>query len=457
MSRRILDTLYLGVLALTILAGTPFVPFHGDEATQIYMSRDYAYQFIERDLARVAYVDPAAGIPYSAQEQDLRLLNGTLNKYLIGLAWHIAGFTAVDLNEQWDWGADWNYNQTTGHAPTPDLLQIARLPSALLTAGGVVLMFALGVALGGRPVGYLAALSYTLHPTLLINGRRAMMEGSLLFFALLAVWAGVWLLQSRGRKAGIVLGLAAGLALASKHTAIFTLAAVFAACGLAICAQFVRGQRQLAARGWVSLCIAGGLAAITFLALNPAWWSDPAARAGDVLARRQALLDGQAAAFGGYPTAADALSGFIAHTLDARPQYYEIAVWESYIGDQIAAYEASFWDGIAPGDLSVSGVALGAILVSVCIGIGVIALIRERDPQTSAARWIVGIWALAVTITTLAYTPLGWARYYLLMQPILALLIAVGIMSVIRRYAKNKRDDFPFPVGKGVSRQIDAE
>jgi hypothetical protein len=42
------------------LSGADLVPFHGDEATQIYMSRDYAYQFLERDLGKIYFnLDPA--------------------------------------------------------------------------------------------------------------------------------------------------------------------------------------------------------------------------------------------------------------------------------------------------------------------------------------------------------------------------------------------------------------
>ena len=78
---RLLDLLFLLALAAYVVAGMPLVPFHGDEPTLIYMSHDYDYQFIQRDLSLVEYSDP----PISAQEQDLRLLNGTINKYLIGL------------------------------------------------------------------------------------------------------------------------------------------------------------------------------------------------------------------------------------------------------------------------------------------------------------------------------------------------------------------------------------
>jgi hypothetical protein len=90
------DILWIFALMIYVLAGTRQVPFHGDESTLIMMSRDYYYQFIAGNLAQVTYHDP----PLNATEQQLRLLNGTVPKYLIGLAWHVAGFTVDDLNDR---------------------------------------------------------------------------------------------------------------------------------------------------------------------------------------------------------------------------------------------------------------------------------------------------------------------------------------------------------------------
>src|SRR5690606_28851836 len=122
----------------------------------------------------------------------LRLLNGTVNKYLIGLAWHLGGFELSDVNEQWDWAGSFEYNMTYNHAPSDELLVVARMPSSLLMASGVVLMFLIGRIVGGRPAAYAASLYFALHPALLINGRRAMMEGSLIAFSLLTGLAGLW-------------------------------------------------------------------------------------------------------------------------------------------------------------------------------------------------------------------------------------------------------------------------
>jgi 4-amino-4-deoxy-L-arabinose transferase-like glycosyltransferase len=421
--------LYLGLLVIYILSGTALAPFHGDESTQIYMSRDYAYHFIERDLSKIYYSDD----PISPTEQQLRLLNGTVNKYLIGLTWHLREFTPADINEQWDWGADWNYNQQFGHAPSEGLLLASRAPSAILLAAGAIILFVIGWQVGGLPVAYLASLYYTLNPALLLNGRRAMMEGSFISFSLLTVLAGIWLLQRPSWRSTLALGLAAGLALASKHTAIFTVAAVFGACGVYIFTRTIRTWRVVPVHIYLRFFVALLLTGITFLLLNPAWWSNPIERAGTVLELREDLLAGQTAAFGGYANFGEQVVGFLRQSFVALPQYFEVAGWENFIGDQIARYETSVWRGV-----SIGGSVLGAIMLCIIIGIGAWALIRGRKTRL-AARWLVGVWALAMLASTLLLTPIEWGRYYLPIYPAVGLLAAMGLSRIGQSIAWARR------------------
>ena len=64
---------------------------------------------------------------------------------------------------------------------------MARLPSALFIALSIVVMFALGGRFGGRLGAYFVSGLYTLNPVILLNGRRALQEGSMLFFGTLAI------------------------------------------------------------------------------------------------------------------------------------------------------------------------------------------------------------------------------------------------------------------------------
>ena len=413
------DSVWIMALAAYMLAGTALTPFHGDEATQIFMSRDYAYQFIQRDLSQVRYSDP----PISPQEQELRLLNGTINKYLIGLAWHLAGFTSEDINEQWDWGADWDYNIQTGHAPSAGLLRVARWPSSLFMAAGSAVMFALGWSLRDRLTAYLVSLYYALNPALLLNGHRAMMEGSFIFFSLLTVLAGLLWLRRGGWWFALLFGISSGLALASKHSAAFTVAAVFAGCFLPI---VWRGSRPPLRRMGMLLS-AGLVALLVFYALNPAWWGDPVERASTVLALRENLLAIQVDVFGGYGTLADRLGGFARQALVTLPQYYEVGGWEQNIGDQIAAYEASIWRGV-----SIGGSWWGAMLLLAIMGWGEWQLVRNPAIERGA-RWLVSLWGLAMLLLTLGLTPVDWQRYYLPVYPVIGLLAALGLTAMMKQ------------------------
>ncbi|MCB9453445.1 MAG: glycosyltransferase family 39 protein [Anaerolineaceae bacterium] len=425
----LLAAVWLAALMAYILTGVGNVPFHGDESTQIFMSRDYAYQFIQHDLSQIAYsVNPA-----SPTEQHLRLLNGTINKYAVGFAWQLAGYTLDDINNQWDWGADWDYNQANGHAPSSGLLTVSRWPSALFLAAGVVVMFVLGRKLGGFPAAYLASLYYAQNPVLLLNGRRAMMEGSFTLFSLLTVLAGVWFIEKPDWKRGLLVGIAGGLALASKHTALFTVVAIWGGCGVyALLPVFSKSVSRRFSR-ILPLLLASLVAAGIFLGLNPAWWDNPVSRAGDVLALRADLLHIQVDVFGGYADFGDRLAGFGRQSLIALPQYYEVAGWEGYIGDQITAYEASPWRGV-----SVGGSAVGAALFLAIIGSGLWVLLRAPLAKRPVY-WLVAGWALVMIITTLLLTPLEWQRYYLPVYPALGLLGAVGLVQIIRLTSANLR------------------
>ena len=414
--KRIPDALLLVVLSVYILAGAPLTPFHGDESTQIYMSRDFAYLFLLGQPDQVQYADP----PLNATEQHLRLLNGVINKYTAGVAWALAGFAPNDLNEQWDWGAGWDYNQTSGHAPSAALLQVSRWSSALFLVVGLLAVFALAGKTGGRPAAWIAAILFALHPALLLNGRRAMMEGSLIAFTALTALAAVYWLEARGRREWVVaavFGVVAGLALASKHTAVLAvLSLAMGALGFALFRAWGRGRRAVLTR-LGQMVWAGLLGGLVFLALNPVWWSDPLARVPDVLRLRSDLLAGQTAAFGGFAGTLDALAGFARQVFAPAPQYFEVAGWDVWLAEPIASYEASGLAGITVSWFWV----LAALMLG---GTGLWALVRR--PDHIEARWIVAVWFLSALAAVLLLTPIEWQRYYLPVYPALMVVMGVG-------------------------------
>lgn len=407
--RRLLIPAYLLALMAYTLLGAPSVPFHGDESTLIFTTRDYFDQFIRRDLSTD---DPMV--------ERLRLLDGRVQKYWGGLAHHLTGGSAETLNKPWLWGADFTYNLNNGHIPDERLLTIQRFAIALMLALSVPAAYGVGAQLGGRWGGVLMAALVAFSPNLLINGRRAMMEAPLLLFSLLSALAGLrWITAERRRWLWLILlGVGAGMALASKHSAVLTLGPLFAGLGLALARR----------RDWTRLLVlpgAGIVAVVVFLALNPAWWGDPLGTFDEVMRLRSNLLAEQVGAFGDYADIGQQVNGYVTYGLLDQPQYYEVAEWGTWpqIAEQIAAYESSPWSPPAWFN------TVRAVLMLGLAGVGAYALVRRRDAISIAG----GVWAAGAMIVTLFITPLPWARYYLPALPPLFALAAAGIGLLTQR------------------------
>jgi len=438
MNRRILwllDAAFLLALAAYVLAGRNQAPFHGDESMLIYMSRDYYILIQAHDLDAVLCCAPP-GDEMAALDEHLRIVNGTVGKMAMGAAWDLAGLTVRDLNGPWFWGVpdEWAWNVAHGDLPGEHLLRVARTPSTLFTALSAWAVFEIARwVTRARPAAYAASALYATSPAVLLNGRRAMMEGSLLLFTALAVLAVLWVVSGQAREPvrqqavlarTALFGIVCGLALASKHTAVITVAALFVALASE---PLVRGGgvfpnwRHVAR--WMVL---GGVTLLVFLALNPAWWSDPLKMPGRVLDERRSLLDSQIqgakAAGQYYASLGDRLTGLVNETFLSGPQFYEAPYWEAYVGDQVARYRASGLAGRG------GGLGWGVLLAAAC-GVGVIALARR---WREGPAWVVLVWASVTVLALLILTPFEWQRYYLLLQAPLA-GIGVGWMGQLVR------------------------
>lgn len=423
--KRLIDAAWLLALAVYILAGMPLASFHGDEAMQVYMSHDYARAFIYGDVDALK-----TRPPYDIDtDPQLRILNGSVNRYAIGLSWHLAGFTNGDLPPRpgWDWGLSVDRNVETGHRPPEALLNVARLSSTLFLALSVPVLFGLASLFGGRPAAYVATALYALNPVVLLNGRRAMQEGSMLFFGLAVVLVAAVI--SRKRAAGervhpllwALLPLTGGLALASKHSAVVFVAGAF---GWLVLAEVVHFRPRPFVQLIAALALAGALTVGLFLLLSPALWDDPAARFGDLLAVRAQLLDIQIAAHtSGVTSLGQRIEGILTQPFLTPAQHYEVTYWteSAAAAAEIDRYMASPLSG-----LQFSGLFGAALTLLAALGVP-LAFTQRRALAAGLLAWLI------VIVLSLLANPLPWQRYSLPLYPAAALLTAISAAALVRR------------------------
>ncbi|MBN1679828.1 MAG: phospholipid carrier-dependent glycosyltransferase [Anaerolineae bacterium] len=418
---RVLDIVWLAGLAAYLLVGYNDVPFHGDESTLLFMSGDYYFVVQTREIDVVYYTDT----PADPLEQDLRLINGTVGKMAMGFTWDMAGLTVHDLNGPWLWGAGWDWNVDNGHMPTDRLLHAGRLSSILLTVISVWAVFGTAwIVTGRRAAAWIAALVYTTTPAVVINGQRAMMDGAMLCFVALTALVAVIVAREQDRDSPrprvlavwyVLLGLAGGSAVASKHNAAVAVLAVF----LALLLQPVIRRRV----SWVCLvrlAAASALVFLTFLFWNPAWWTDITGMPGRVIELRSKLLDGQVEGYGGYDNAGERVAGLVRQAFSAKPQFYEVRAWKDYIGDQIDAYQNAGYGGRRGG--WPWGIVIAGLTVT---GLGALVARWREGPVL-----LVLVWLGLTALTLLILTPLEWQRYYLPLQAPVAVMAGTGAACI---------------------------
>ena len=418
---RHIDLLVLVFLSVYIIAGARLVPFHGDEATLLHMSRDYGHLVIDRDPSRVLFDEAWT----NGDDQMLRLINGTVSKYVFGLAWHVSGYSMDELNGAWDWRTDWSTNLASGHMPSSGLLLSARVASSLLLVGSLIALFVLARRIGGRPVAYAACLYFALNPAVLLNGRRAMMESALLLSSLLVAFAGLRYVRRPDFFGAVIMGIAAGFALSAKHTNLFVVGAVIGGC---VAYAFVERRRLPdpvlpAVHGLVTVLIGAAL----FVVLNPVWIGrSPVAMGRAVLAERQDLLRSFVSVYGGYPDTVSRVAGAFRQTFVVEPQYFEVPKFGPSVAEQISRYERSGFQGISVGGSMVKGFVVLCLVLAGAIHFPSSLLEREQ-------KYVIAIWSAASALPVLVFTPLEWQRYYMPVFQVVALFGALGSVLLINR------------------------
>jgi len=421
--KRVADAAFLLAVMFYMLVGTANVPQHGDEYMLIAMARDYFTLRQGQSLAVTPPVQPDT-LPY------LRIINGTLESQLTGVLMELTGRGVQQLPGIYAWVMPVDWNRAQGNIPPDDLVILARWPSSLLAALGVIPLFLIALRLRLRSVAYPAVLIYALHPAILINGRRAMMEGSLLFFSLLCLF---WLIEMIEAEHAansrslmhrlplsaryILLGILLGCVVAAKYTGLVIVGAVF------LTLLFITLFRQRSWRPLFHLGLTAIVAGAVWLILNPGYWGNPLATLRATLDARVELLQRQTDPSISQPLSTR-LGALLTQPFLTPPQYYEAPTWANVITTAIADYEHGSVDGWS------WDVPVGLILTALSM-LGLLALVWDARKGDLLA-WAILIWTLAV-VTYSLLIPVPWQRYYLPLILVAIILAGVGLGRLLVR------------------------
>ncbi len=267
-------------------------PYHPDESDYIWTSRYFDYLVVTRDLDNEAWDDNLW-----THTQPM------MTRYLIGGWLWVRGYNLSTLPAPaYDWGRTYDENRQAGHVPEDWLLLEARVPSVALAVGSAVLLYWLGSMIAGPLAGVVAALLLLGNPLMRDHIVRAIPEPALMFFVLLALWLAA-VGTRRGRGGGLPVawalgvGAALGLAVQSKLTATFSVAA-FGLWALAVVAAAIWRERAAGEAGrravWRvagSWALVFGAAILVFVASNPHLYPNPVEHTVHLYRERTATMD----------------------------------------------------------------------------------------------------------------------------------------------------------------------
>lgn len=410
-----------------LLSGLSAIPFHPDETSVLYQSRD-----LELYLTNPALLFWNASST-SEKDQTYRLLNPPLPKYILGLSRRIAGFGPEAVEVDWNWQQTWNENRESGALPDRDLLNAGRVISASFLLLALIPLSLTARRLGGKSLVALVIVLFATHALLLLHGRRAMSEGVLIFGVSLAIY-GIIVADERPALAGI----GAALAVSSKLSVAPLLLVGFVAC-------IWRGSAATRNRNMLFRNIVIYSAAVVFvlLLLNPILWTNPVRVATEILNARIEFLDTQIETIGLVSpdqildSPLQRAAAMFYHLFIIPPQTAEVANYIEATRPAVGAYLANPIHTFARNWLA------GTIYFFLCMAGIVFSLLRSKGAYRR--RIVLLLFAtLLQALALLGANPFPFQRYYLPIVPFIILWIAIGLQDLLRN-VKQAAQEFRRP------------
>jgi hypothetical protein len=398
--RSLAVTVAVFVVALLVLGReAQQAGFEADEADYVATSRYFGYLFWLHDVTRAEW-----GSNHWTRTQP------PLTRYIIGLWLTASGHDLESLNQPYvSTASSFEVNRRKGRVPDDDVLALARQPMVLLGAGAVTLLFGVTALLAGPVAGLTAAALALTSPFLRYTFVHAWAEAPLSFFLLLAAFLAAHGIRQvvAGRSwigSAVGLGIALGLASATKLTGLVGVAAVIAGAMLVALLAWRGGDRSAVGRlaGWAAL--SGALAVAVFVAVNPYLWHDPAAGFLGMLEERRAEMAFQQQQW----------PEFAVLGLGERP-------WLTIVGSTRVGPWA---------ELPLIAVPVGIVLGA--LGLASIGRrYRGSSLPESAAAIVLVVWLAGYTAAIVAGLGLSYPRYFLPSCLLLLPFIGVGAAATV--------------------------
>jgi hypothetical protein len=278
----------LFIVALVVLAyEASMSPFEGDEADYVATSRYFGYLFEDGGVTRPEWDD-----------NHWTRTQPPLTRYIVGAWLSVRGYDLDQLNQPYvSTASSLEVNRRKGRVPSDDVLAAARQPMVVLGAATIMMLYPLGVLIGGLLAGLaavgLALTSAFLRYTLVHAWGEAPLAFFLLLSALLTVLVARRLLSGgRYLVPCVALGLSLGLASATKLTGLVgvSIAAVLPLIVALIGRPVPPGRWRAIVAG---TALAVGLAVAVMIVLNPYLWRGPISGLASMVGQRQAEMAAQ--------------------------------------------------------------------------------------------------------------------------------------------------------------------
>jgi len=401
----------IAILSGYAIWGIPLVPFHPDESTQLYMSKDIELIF-----------DIPSSLVWLPEKKDdpmqhYREIDAPITRYIIGIGRSIAGRSALPVD--WDWKKSWNENHQLGALPDTNLLNVSRLSVVLLFPFCLILIYQIGTRIGGPVSGIIAVILLGVNALILLHNRRAMAESALTFGVLFALWS-----FTKKEIQPWLAGIGLALAFNAKHSAISLLPVGL----ISVCwfpsNKFIRINKLL----WNGIQYLGIFILITF-ALNPYLWRFPIQALEASWSSRHGLIEKQLA---------DTIQLAPGQALLTPTQREAAMVYNLYLAPPAFAEANNYHSQTAESEefyLKFPGYNLfrnqiGGTVLFILTLFGIIsAIIHTIIPSVEQKRdiFIILLATLIQIIALLLFIPLPWQRYVIPLVPYVCIWVGYAV------------------------------